>query len=162
MNESVYDDLALEEIAKQRFGLSFDIESVIVRHAPVSRSAYATVYLTKKKLLYAYVTGQSNLTLGDVKKIISRMGLKPELFVPPKGRPNYFDEIGRAHFTSVFPGRSVVSSDDLTYYRTLAPYNPALVQINEVPNGEIRQFDADAHTQWRLGAKFTYRRIKTS
>ena len=162
MNESVYDDLALEEIAKQRFGLSIDIESVILRHAPVSRTAYATVYLTKKKQLYVHLTAQSNLTLGDVKKFINRMGLKPELFLPPKGQPNYFDEVGRAHFVSVFPGRSHISSDDLTYYRTLAPYNPALIQINEIPSGEIRQFDTDAHGQWRVGAKFAYRRIRTS
>lgn len=162
MNESIYDDLALEEIAKQRFGLTLDIESVILRAAPVSRTSRATVYLTKKKQLYVFITGHSNLTLGDVKKIVGRMGLKPELYIPPKGRPRYFDEIGRAHFISIFPGRTIVSDDDLLYYRTLAPYNPALIQINEIPTGEIRQFDADAHTQWRVGAKFTYRRIKTS
>lgn len=162
MHEFIYDDLAIEEIAKQRFGIALDIESVILRHAPVGRSVHASVFLTKKKQLYALVSGQSNLTLGDVKKIVSRMGLKPELFVPPKGRPQYFDDIGAAHFKSVFPGRTVVSSEDLTYYRTLAPYNPALVQINEIPNGEIKQFDADSNTQWRVGAKFAYRRIKTS
>lgn len=162
MNESVYDDLALEENARQRFGISLDVESVILRHAPVSRSSYATVYLTKKKQLYVYITGQSNLTLGDVKKLVGRMGLKPELFVPPKGRPHYFDDIARAHFKSVFPGRSHVNADDLLYYRTLAPYNPALVQIREIPDAEIRQFDPDAHTGWRVGAKFAYRRIKTS
>ena len=162
MNESIYDDLALEESARQRFGISLDVESVILRHAPVSRSSYATVYLTKKKQLYVYITGQSNLTLGDVKKLVSRMGLKPELFLPPKGRPHYFDEIARTHFKSVFPGRSHVNSDDLIYYRTLAPYNPALVQIQEIPDGIIRQFDADAQGGWRPATKFTYRRIKTS
>lgn len=162
MNESIYDDITLEENAKRRFGVSHEIESVIVRQAPVGRSVYATVYLTKKKQLYVYITGQSSLNLGDIKKITNRMGLKPEQFLPPKGRPHYFDEIGTAHFKSVFPGRTVVSTDDLTYYRTLAPYNPALVHISEIPNGEIRQFDADAHTQWRVGAKFAYRRIKTS
>lgn len=158
----IYDDLAIEQIAKKQFGLTMDIDKVIARQIPVSRTAVATVFLTKKKQLFAYISAQSNLTLGDIKKILVRMGLKPELFVPPKGQPNYFDDIGRQHVRAVFPGKSHIVPSDLTYYRTLASYNPALVQINEVPDGEIRQFDTDTHGNWRVAAKFAYRRIKTS
>ncbi len=162
MNESIYDDLALEQIAKKQFGINLEIDKVIVRHAPVSHTSKATVFLTKKKQLYVYVFGQSKLTLGDVKKIISRMGMKAELYVPPKGRPNYFDDIGREHVRSVFPGKATITANDLVYYRTLAPYSPALVQIHEVFDDGIKQFDTDAHGQWRVAAKFPYRRIKSS
>lgn len=162
MNDSIYDDLALEQIAKKQFGLSVDVDKVIVRKIPVSRTAHATVYLTKKKQLYAFVVAESKQTLGDVKKIMSRMGLKAELYLPPKGQPNYFDDIGREHVRMVFPGKSNITQSDLIYYRTLAPYNPALVQIHEVVNGEIRQFDTYSHGDWRLAVKFAYRRIKTS
>lgn len=162
MNDAIYDDLALEQIAKQQFGASLDIDSVIVRQVPVSRTATATIYLTKKKQLYAYITAQSKLTLGDVKKIISRMGLKAEIYMPPVGQPEYFDEIGRAHVKAVFPGKTIITTQDLVYYRTLASYNPALVLISEVANGEIMQFDTDSHGSWRIAAKFAYRRIKTS
>ena len=162
MNESIYDDLALEQIAKKQFGLSLDIDKVIIRQVPVSRTATATVFLTAKKQLFVYIAAQSNTNLGDIKKILTRMGLKSELYIPPKGQPNYFDDIGREHFRAVFPGRGHIMSSDLIYYRTLAPYNPALVQINEIPTGEIRQFDTDAHGNWRPIAKFAYRRIKTS
>jgi hypothetical protein len=162
MNDSMYDDLALEELAKKQFGLTLDVDKVIIRQAPVSRTATATVFLTKKKQLFVLIAAQSNVTLGDIKKIVVRMGLKSELYVPPKGRPNYFDDIGREHVQAVFPGRSHITANDLIYYRTLAPYNPALVQISEIPDGEIRQFDTDAHSNWRPAAKFAYRRIKTS
>ncbi len=158
----IYDDLALEQIAKKQFGVSLEIDQVIVRQVPVSRTTHATVFLTKKKQLYAYVNGQSKLVLGDVKKIVSRMGLKAELYIPPKGQPNYFDDIGREHVRAVFPGKSVITANDLVYYRTLAPYNPALVQVQEVLTGEIKQFDTDAAGDWRVAAKFAYRRIKTS
>jgi hypothetical protein len=123
--DTIYDDMALEQIAKQQFGLNMDIDNVIVRQIPVSRTAVATVYLTKKKQLFAHITAQSNLTLADVKKLVARMGLKPELYVPPKGRPNYFDDIGREHVRAVFPGKTNITDTDLIYYRTLAPYNPA-------------------------------------
>ena len=162
MNDSVYDDLALEQNAKKQFGVGIDIDKVIARQIPVSRTAVATVYLTKKKQLFAYITAQSNLNLGDVKKIVSRMGLKAEQYMPPTHQPNYFDEVGEAHFKAIFPGRSHITSNDLIYYRTLAPYNPALIQIHEVMGGEIRQFDTDTHGNWRTAVKFAYRRIKTS
>ena len=161
MND-IYDDLAIEQIAKKQFGITVEIDKVIVRQVPVSRTAHATVFLTKKKQLYAYVSGQSKLVLGDVKKIMSRMGLKAELYVPPKGQPNYFDDIGREHVRAVFPGKATITANDLIYYRTLAPYNPALVQIHEVDSGEIKQFDTDAAGNWRVAARFAYRRIKTS
>lgn len=162
MSDEIYDDLALERIAKDRFGLPIDIDTVIVRQVPVSHVAEATVFLTKKKQLFVYVTAHSKLVLGDVKKIVTRMGLKAELFLPPKGETDYFDEIGRQKFREVFPGRGHITSQDLVFYRTLAPYNPALVQIHEVVDGEIRQFDTDSSSGWRIATRFAYRRIKTS
>jgi hypothetical protein len=162
MNEAIYDDIALEQIAKEKFGLIVDIDKVIIRQAPVSHTGEATVFLTKKKQLFAYISAHSKLTLGDVKKIVTRMGLSAELYVPPRGEPSYFDDIGRQKFRAVFPGRGHITAEDLIFYRTLAPYNPALVQIKEVINGEIKQFDTDASSGWRMAAKFAYRRIKTS
>lgn len=162
MNPAIYDNQALEDLVKNHFGQNLDVESVIIRNVPLSRTTMATVWLTKKKQLFVLITAQSSLTFGDVKKLVAHMGLKPEVFLPPKGRPTYFDDIGRAHFRNVFPGRAHITSDDLVYYRTLAPYNPALLQISEVLGGEIRQFDPDSHGGWRTATKFTYRRIKTS
>jgi hypothetical protein len=162
MNDEIYDDLALERIIKDQFGLTIDIDTVIVRQVEVSRTAHATLLLTKKKQLLVYIGGHSKLLLGDVKKIISRMGLKAELYFPPKGQPDYFDHLGREKFQAVFPGRSHISDDDITFYRTLAPYSPALVLISEVKNGEIYRYDSDARGQWRVATKFAYRRIKTS
>lgn len=153
--------MALEQTAKSKFSMALDIDFVVVRNIPVSRVATATLFLTTKKQLYLYVTGTSRLLLGDVRKIVSRMNLVAELYLPPKGQPMYFDEVARDKFKAVFPGRSNPLDSDLHYYRTLAPYNPALIQIAEIKNGEIMQFDTDAKTGWRTAAKFTYRRIKT-
>lgn len=162
MNDEIYDDMALERIAKSQFGLAVDIDQVIARQIAVSRTATATVFLTKKKQLFVYVTGHSKLLFSDVKKIVARMGLKAELYMPPKGQPDYFDRIGREKFVSVFPGRSHISDDDIVFYRTLAPYNPAMVLISEVKDGHIYMYDSDTHANWRIAAKFAYRRIKTS
>jgi hypothetical protein len=162
MRDEIYDDMALERICKERFGVDAEISQVILRGADVSRSATATVFLTKKKQLLVCIQGHSRLLLSDVKKIVARMGLKAELYFPPKNQPDYFDVIGREKFREVFPGRGHISDDDIIFYRTLAPYNPGLVLISEVKNGEIYKYDSDAKNDWRLGAKFAYRRIKTS
>jgi hypothetical protein len=162
MRDEIYDDMAVERICKERFGVDAEISQVILRGADVSRSATATVFLTKKKQLLVFVDGHSRLLLSDVKKIVARMGLKAELFFPPKGQPDYFDTVGREKFREVFPGRGHISDSDIIFYRTLAPYNPGLVLISEVKNGEIYKYDSDAKNNWRLAAKFAYRRIKTS
>ncbi len=162
MTDEIYDDMALENIAKERFGIEIDISKVIVRDVEVSRTATATVFLTKKKQLLVFVSGHSRLLLSDIKKIIVRMGLKAEVFFPPKGHPDYFDMVGREKFKEVFPGRAHASDDDIIFYRTLAPYNPALVLISEVKDGEIYKYDSDARGEWRVASKFAYRRIKTS
>lgn len=162
MTDNIYDDMALEKVAKQQFGTTVDIDHVIVRDIPVGRTVTATVFLTTKKQLFVFVDGQSRLLLADVKKIINRMGLVPELYMPPKGRPHYFDDIGKEKFQAIFPGRTNPSTEDLIYYRTLAPYKPALVQILEVKNSEIYQFDTDSSNGWRVATKFAYRRIRAS
>ena len=162
MNDQVYDDFALEKIAKAQFGVSIDIDAVIARRFPVSRTAEATLFLTAKKQLFLYITSQSKLLLSDIQKIVSRVGLKAELYVPPKGRPNYFDEVGTQKFREIFPGRTNISPEDIIFYRTMTPYSPALVLISEVKNGQTYQYDSDSKGGWRPNAKFAYRRIKTS
>ena len=162
MRDRMYGELALERSIKEYFGVDADIRQAIVFRVPISQTAEATLFLTTKKQLFLYITGKSKLLLGDIKKLVSRMGLKAEIYLPPKGRPLYFDEIGRNKFYDVFPGKKHISNEDIIFYRTLAPYNPALVLISEVKNGHVYQFDSDATTNWRVAAKFAYRRIKTS
>lgn len=158
----IYDDFALEQSCKEKFGVVFDVDKVILRHIDVGHSARATVFLTKKKQLYCYIDGQAKLTLGDVRKIASRMGIKVETYFPPKGRPHYFDDIGRERFQTVFPGRKDIHDSDIVFYRTLAPYTPALLAVSEVRDGMLYQADTDSRSGWRMAVKFAYRRIKTS
>ncbi|RWZ78663.1 MAG: hypothetical protein EOT05_02855 [Candidatus Microsaccharimonas sossegonensis] len=162
MNDQLYHDFALEKTIKATFGVTAEIDTVIARNFPVSRTAEATLFLTKKKQLFLYIDSQSKLLLSDVQKIVSRVGLKAELYLPPKNRPHYFDEVGTEKFRDIFPGRGHINQQDIAFYRTLSPYSPALVLITEVKKGAIYQYDSDSSVQWRLNTKFTYRRIKTS
>ena len=67
-------------------------------------------------------TARRGCHLGDIKKIISRMGLTAELFLPPKGQPQYFDLIATEKFKAVYPGRSNPSDQDLD----VLPYSCSL------------------------------------
>lgn len=162
MNQQPFNATALEREISAQFGVHGDIDSVVAAQFPVGRSIEATLYLTKKKLLMLYIHGQAPLLLSDVRKIVSRAGLQAEMYIPPKGQPHYFDDIGTQKFNEVFPGRKTVNEHDIAFYKTLAPYSPALVVIKEVKNGVIFQFDSDARGGWRPHAKFSYRRILTS
>lgn len=154
--------MAIEEIMKERFGLRADIKQILLQGSPVSHTSEATVILSTKNQLFTLITGQSKLTLGEVRKIITRMGLKAELFLPPRGEPDYFTRVALDHYKTIFPGRTYNSIDDLDYYKTLARYQPALVQISEVRKGTIYQFDTDSAKGWRPVKEFSYRRILTS
>lgn len=158
----MYDEITTEKLIKDRFGVDIDIMQPIVRDVPVGHMVRSTLFLNQKKQLYLLVQGESKLTLGDIKKIVAKMHLKAEVFMPPKNNSNYFDDIGRAKFKEVFPGRANITASDILYYRTLALYNPALVLISEVIGNEVYQFDNDSHDKWRPSVKFTYRRIRTS
>ncbi len=162
MNADIYDDIALESIALEQFGKRLDVQTVIVRDIPTTHTTTASVFLTTKNQLYALVQGRAPLTLGDVRKLVKRMGLEAEAYLPPAHRPKYFDEIAMEKFKSVYPGRHDVSDADLRFYRLSAPYNPALVLISAVTDGTIRQFDSADSSNWRTAAKFAYRRIRTS
>ena len=162
MRDIMYDELALERTIKDRFGVGVNVRQVIVLKAPVSRTTNASLFLTDRKQLYLFINGQSKLIMSDITKITSRMGLKAETYIPPKGRPNYFDEVATAKYHDVFPGRKNIVDDDLRFYRLLAPYSPALVLISEVKDGHVYQYDSDSTTLWRVAAKFSYRRLKTS
>lgn len=161
MNQDIYDDIAIEGVVKDEFGKNIDIKKVIVRAAPTSHTTEASVFMTTKNQLYTLITGRSPLTLGDVRKLIKRMGMVAEAYVPPKHQENYFDSIAEAKFKDVFPGRRPSNDNDLRFYRLLAPYNPALVLISEVTDGVIKQFDSNDSSNWRTAAKLNYRRIKT-
>jgi len=157
----LFDDFALEKSVKEAFGVNLEVDKVIARNIDVGNSMHASLFLTKKKQFYCYIYCPARLVLSDVKKLAVRVGLKTEMYYPPKGHPQYFDEIGRTKFREVFPGRHDVSTEDITFYRTLAPYSPALLLISEVRDGTIYQADHDARSGWRPAVKFTYRRIKT-
>lgn len=155
------DDIAVEEIVKSQFGLQLDIKQVVVREIPLSHTANATVFLTPKHQLFVLISAESVLTLGDVRKLIKKMGLEAEGYLPPAHDKDYFDAIAREKFRAVFPGRHSIDESELRYYRLLAPCNPALVRINAVTDSVIRQFDPRDSSGWRVAAKFAYRHIPT-
>ena len=160
--DEMLNEVDLERRIYALFKLDINIKAVIAERIPVSRSAVATVFLTNRQLLFCFIDSPMRLTLGDIKKIISRMGLKTQQFIAPGADVDYFDDIAREKFNEIFPGRIAVSDEDLYFYKTLAPYCPALVQISEVTGGVIKQYDSTAVGNWRPSVKFSYRRLATS
>jgi hypothetical protein cdiviTM7_00910 len=150
----------LESLISEAFDVDVSIKRFILPLVDVGRTAQAAVFMASNNQLLLYLRASSNMTLADVKKIAVRMGLRLDEFYPPKYQPDYFDILGRQKFQEVFPGMTVQSEEDLIFYRTLAPYNPALAVVSEIKHGEIHQFDPDVHGEWRVGARFAYRKVR--
>lgn len=161
MNDEIFSDITIEKAARSEFGRKLEIKQVILRDVLVGPTAHATLFLSEKNVLYLYVTGQAPLVLADVQKVVQRMKLEAHEYFSPAGSPDYFEFVGRQKFHEVFPSRTVVNENDLAYYKTLAPYNPGLVRIDRVKNGEIYGYDTDTR-DWRKVLDFRYSSIKAS
>lgn len=161
MNDEIAGDIAIEELIKNQFGLQVEIKQMVARDIPVSHTATASVFLTPKHQVFALIQARSPLTLGEVRKMAKKMNLEVDNFLPPGHDNSYFNRIAREKFREVFPGRHNVSDDELHYYRTLVPYNPALLKISSINGGTIKQFDSHDSSEWRVAVKFAYKQITT-
>lgn len=162
MSEQIYKEEALEKTIRDRFAVKLTIDQMVAHDLPLSRTSYAQLFLTPDKHFYCFIEARSNLNLGDVKKLIGKIGLVADKHLPPGGEDDYFRLVATQKFKSVFPGRIPSSEQDLAFYFTLVPYHPALIQIKEVRDGHLYQFDPDSTSSWRVSKPFSYRRIKTS
>lgn len=161
MSTYSYEELALEEGIKQHFGRKIVIRDILLHEIPVSHTMMATVFTNDKNQLYVYISGESRAMFGEIKKIIRRMGLVADTYLPPHGEKDYFRKIAESHYKKVFPGRYTQSEEDLLYYKSLAHYSPALVRVAEIQKGTIYQYDTDSSSGWRPALQYNFRRIKT-
>lgn len=161
MLDEAMGDIVIEEIAKKQFGLDIEVRQVLAREIPVSHTATSTVFLTSKNQLFSMIHAKSALNLGDVRRLVKKMGLEAEGYLPPVQDKDYFNTVASAKFSSVFPGRHHIDESELRYYRLLVPYNPALIRVRAVTDGVVRQFDPRDSSGWRTAVKFAYRQIPT-
>lgn len=155
------EEASFEKFLRVNFGREIDIKNMIAYHLPVSRGAAANVFLNNKNQLFCFIASRSPINLGDVRKFLRRMNLIPSDYLPPKNQKDYFASIAKRKFRDIYPGRGNIQDNDLAYYKTLVPYNPALIAISEVRDGMIKQFDPDAVGGWRVAVRITYRHITT-
>jgi hypothetical protein len=154
LTESVSRVSQTEKDCKDYFGVDLRIKYIILNDAPTSKNSHTTVFRTDHDAIYALCSSDSPLILADIKTIIRLMGMKAELFLPPYADSSYFFNFGQKAFLDIFPGRKAGSDQELSYYKTLAPYSPALVRISEV-NGEIRRYDK-IWQEWQSAIRFSY------
>lgn len=160
MNPELLDEVAIEKKAQDYFASTLDISELIVRGAPVGGSARATIFKTANGQAFVFIASQEGLVRDDVYKMIRRMNCDVHDFLPPHGDAEYFERIAREKFVALFPGKKIVSEEDLRFYKNLAPYNPALVRLSRI-KGEIRAYDKQLK-MWRKVKDYFYSTIKTN
>ena len=156
---NTYTDKNLEEFIQKHFAVKLNFEEVVARNLPVSYSTEVLIFRSKNQKLYAFISGEARLTLGDISKSLAKMNLKPAKFFPPNGLEDYFLEHARAQFLRIFPAREHISNEELRFYKTQVIYNPALVEIASIRNGEIKCCNTDAIGSWRVAKRLNYRSI---
>jgi hypothetical protein len=156
MNQEMLDEVTIERQCRKYFEVEFEVKEIIAKAIPTSATSKGTIFKASGQV-YLLMTSQGVQLLDDVRKIVQRMGCEAEEFLPLHGEAGYFDRIARDKFKAMFPGKPIVSDEDLRYYKNLTPYNPALIKISKI-KGELRGFDARSHI-WRKVKDFSYSKI---
>ncbi len=156
--KSVLKSAEIERICRDYFCVNLKINKILLNNAPTGNKSYSTVFQDDKNDIFTLCKSDSVLTFADVKNIIKQMGMKPEEYFSPNADEDYFNNYAKMSFQAVFPGRKFLLEQDTNFYKSFAPYSPALVKIAKV-EGEIRHFDLDWN-KWISAADFSYYRVK--
>jgi len=152
------DEVKFQRMLLTQFNYRGEVDKILLANAYVGSMASATVFFDRKGNLLVFIASKTRLKLSEVQKIINRMGMKAKLYLPPMGDVSYFNVLAREKFETTFPGKRITHPDDLAYYRTLVPYNPALIVIDEVKAGVINVFDSESENGWSGAVNLSYRR----
>lgn len=154
VDQEVTTAIEIEHTSRVHFRCDFKVKYVIVGDLETLKGARVTVFETTDHEVFAFCSSEEPLELGDVKRIIRGMGLNASHYLPPAQHHSYFINYGKLAFTTAFPGRHITSNDDLSFYESLAPYNPALIKIRAITDGIYGYIPV--LEQWYKAADFTY------
>jgi len=161
MSDYEYNKMRLIETIKtcrDHFNVSLPIKEVLFDDIETGPNSYCVLFRTQKNDIYALFQSTSKQTFADVKRAAKAMGLNVEGYFAPYGDRSHFTRYGFAAFQDAYPGRNSWTAQEARYYKTLAPYAPALVRVSRV-NGEIRRFNShDSH--WHKVFDFKYAKMK--
>jgi hypothetical protein len=158
METEVSNALAIEDVCRSYFGYDLKVKHIIADNIETGTHSHATVFETDDGNIFTFCHSKLSLELGDIKHIIRNMGMDAKVYLPPANNPDYFKDYGKQAFQASFPGRHITKHDNLSFYESLALYNPALVHIAAI-NGEIRGYIPVLET-WHKVADYTHKHIQ--
>jgi hypothetical protein len=135
VDQEVTTAIEIEHASRVHFSYDFKVKQIIANDLETLKGSRTTVFETTDHKILAFCTSEESLELGDVKHIIRGMGLEASYYLPPAQYHGYFINYGKQAFASAFPGRQITSNDNLSFYESLAPYNPALIKVHTIPDG---------------------------
>jgi hypothetical protein len=156
--EEPLETIDIEQKCLDIFDLDVHIKRVIIGNVQTGVRARTTIFEADRHTLYAFCTADEPIVLRDVQLMIKGMGIEPEFYLPPHGDKDYFVDFGRQAVAEVYPDLKSYAGLEMSFYQTLAPYNPALVRISRI-KGEIREYLKPLQ-QWQKLQNCSYVRIK--
>lgn len=149
------------ELIPRLFHVSLPVTRFLCDDIETGPHSYATLFESGNDL-YALIVAEpgAEQTLGDVRRIVRGMGIEVQRFFPPHADPSYFHREGVKLFKEAFPGRKRWTAKDVLFYRSLAPYSPALVRISAV-KGSLSRFNTRGG-DWQPAVDYNFRKIRVA
>lgn len=130
----------IEEYCYLNFSIKIRVKKIVTRKLLISKNTHLIIFYSQKGTLYGLLSSLNNLDLIDIQKMIKASGIEADYYLPPKGDINYFINFGKKKYQTHFPAKTEINNQDIEFYQTLAPYNPALFKINKI-NRKIKYKD---------------------
>lgn len=157
MSDRDYDSIRLEEtirLCRDAFHVNLPVSEVVFDDIETGPDAFCRLFRTTNGNLYALFTSAHDQTFRDVKQRAKHMGIRIKGYYFPYGDHDHFTNHGYHLFLQAYPGRRQWTLEEARYYRSLSPYQPALVRIEAVDN-ELRRYN-EHDAQWHKVYDFHY------
>jgi hypothetical protein len=137
----------IESLCLRKFQTDLTVKTLLFEDVPIAKGALATVFSTPDHYIYVLCESEVPLRFRDIQRAIKSMGFFPGAYAAPHGDKNYFKREGYEIFRNSYPGRTKWTSNEESYYQTLAPYSTALVRVCGV-GSQVRRYNEFCN-QWQ-------------
>lgn len=147
-----------EALVQQKFHLHLPVDKFLFDDIETGPTSYAVLFRSGRHMYALFVAENTRQTLGDVKSMMSHMGIKPQKILPPHADPDYFKNEAERWFSHTYPAIRAFSASTAEFYQTYADYTPGLVRIAEIKS-PIKRY-VTRSSRWQEAVEFSFRKIQ--
>lgn len=146
-----------ETLVRDMFHLHLPVDELLFDDITTGPSSYAVLFRSGSLPYALFIDEKQRQTLGDVKAIMSHMGITPNKVLPPHADPDYFAREAKLHCDKAFPAIKITDPTTIKLHQRFVAYSPGLVRIDAV-TGPVQRYIPKT-SRWQQAFEYSFQRI---